>query len=102
MKKSILAIALLLLVASAIVHAEQIQIQPVAAAVSSTAKCQIILGSDVDVTSRESYDRLPLCETNAAHDQELASDGLVIAVSSTAQCQIGLGPKDTTTTSEPD
>ncbi|TNY01969.1 hypothetical protein FIU09_01795 [Stenotrophomonas maltophilia] len=101
MKKSSIATALLLF-ASAVVHAEQIKNEAVA--VSSTAKCQIVVGPKNATTTSEPdyrYSSLPFCDTNATRDQELGSDGVVIAVSPTAKCQIVVGAKDAATTSEP-
>ena len=102
MKKLSVA-TVLLLFASAVVHAEQIKNEAVA--VPSSARCQIIVGPKDATTLSEPdyrYSSLPLCDTNAAHDQQLGSDGVVIAVSSTAKCQIVVGPKNATTTSESD
>lgn len=102
MKKSSIATALLLF-ASGVVHAEQIKNEAVA--VSSTAKCQSVVGPKNAATTSEPnyrYSSLPFCDTNAIHHQELGSDGVVIAISSTAKCQIVVGPKNATTTSEPD
>ncbi|WP_423163933.1 hypothetical protein [Stenotrophomonas maltophilia] len=100
MKKSSIATALLLF-ASGVVHAEQIKNEAVA--VSSTAKCQIVVGPKNATTASEPnyrYSSLPFCDKSAAHNQELGSDGVVIAVSSTAKCQIFAGPKDATTASK--
>ena len=102
MKKSSIATVLLLLFASAVVHAEQIKNEAVA--VSSTAKCQIVVGAKGAATTSEPnyrYSSLPFCDTNATHDQEPGSDGVVIAISSTVKCQIVVGPKNAKTTSEP-
>lgn len=102
MKKSSIATALLLFL-SAIVHAEQIKNEAIA--VSSTAKCQIVVGPKNATTASEPdyrYSSLPFCDTNATRDQEPGSDGVVVAISSIAKCQIVLGPKNATTASESD
>ena len=86
MKKSSIATALLLF-ASAVVHAEQIKNEAVA--VSSTAKCQIVVGPKNATTTSESdyrYSSLPFCDLERPNEEitdglfikKIANDGSVI------------------------
>lgn len=86
MNKSSIATALLLF-SSAIVHAEQIKNEAVA--VSSTAKCQIVVGAKGAAKTSEpnyQYSSLPFCDlerpkeemTDGFFIKKIANDGSVI------------------------